>query len=116
MPRHPVAGFPTMTAAVLELRAQRFSDAAIAKRIGRDVKTVRALAWHAGHSKRPETDREPTATVRVRKRTIDKLRPSAAARGIEVNVLIRRILDTAARESLVDAVLDDRDDAGEAAQ
>lgn len=40
---------------------------------------------------------------------LDRLRPHADRRGITVNALARRIIDTVADDDLIDAILDDRE-------
>lgn len=46
-------------------------------------------------------------TISVDSNVIDALQPAAAARGITVNTLARRLLASIAHERLADAVLDD---------
>jgi hypothetical protein len=101
----PTLGYPSRTSAVLALRQERLSTAAIAVRIGIDPKTVVALEVSASRSR--QMVREGARTVVFPPDLLRRLRPHAARRGVTVNALARCILETALDEGLVDAVLDD---------
>ena len=51
------------------------------------------------------------AKLAARLKEIDALRPYAARRGVSVNALARRIVETVVDEKMVDAVLDDGESA-----
>jgi transcriptional regulator len=101
-------GYPSRTAAVLALRGQGLDDVEIAGRIGIRRETVAALAisHERGRARRPAEAHGHT--VLIPDDILNGLRPHAEVRGISVNELARRIIDTVVDERLVDAVLDDR--------
>lgn len=103
---HPVLGYPSKTAAVLASLKQGLSVRAIADRIGIEEKSVMALETSSRRAKRTEE-----RTVVFPLETLDRLRPHATRRGISANELARRIVETAADEQMINAILDD----GEAA-
>ncbi|MCR5855969.1 hypothetical protein [Mesorhizobium sp. J428] len=106
-------GYSSRTEAVLAMRRQGRTTREIAEAIGIDVKTVSALEcsaarWpkHAGdHVPRPSFDVVASISLNTRQR----LRPAAAARQMNVEQLMRLIIEKVAEDGLVDAVLDDRD-------
>ncbi len=103
----PALGYPSRTAAVLELRGQGIDDAEIARRIGIRRETVEALACSAaGRRRRPCEANGRTVVFPID--VLDALGPHAAARGISPNELARRLVETAIDDNLIDAVLDDR--------
>lgn len=112
----PTLGYPSRTAAVQGMRAEGLATRTIARRIGIDTSTVRALEASAGRADRRA---EPVArgargarggigevAVILPVDIVRALRPHAARRGIAVDTLARRILD-AALDGMVDGVLDD---------
>lgn len=106
----PTLGYPSRTAAVLDLRAKGLSTAEIARRIGIDSAVVSALElttrrWR-GRQTRPAESRAIVFPAEV----LDRARPHAARRGISANELVRRLVVHAIDEDMVDAVLDDAHD------
>ena len=102
----PCLGYPSRTAAVHGLRAQGYKDSEIARRIGISQQTVAALAaYRKRQRKRSEVERTVVVPIVV----LDRLASAANIRGISVNELVRRIVETVADEGIVDAVLDDRE-------
>lgn len=109
MSKKPTLGYPSRTEAVLALREQGISTKEIAKRIGIATSTVVALEHSAGCSpKRAERPSEKLGrTIVVPIDVLDTLKPHATKRGISVNALVRRIVETVSDDDLVDGVLDD---------
>ncbi|WP_407496808.1 hypothetical protein [Pseudooceanicola sp. MF1-13] len=67
-----------------------------------------STALHAKNHDRPQRPAEQNGrTVLVPNDILHQLKPAADQRGISVNELVRRLLDTAAFDSLVDAILDE---------
>lgn len=100
MPK-PCLGFPSRTKAAVALEAQGFTDGQIAEKMGVPKRNVGALLASARRS----ADRE--TRVPIKKTTESLLMLEATARGLSVNELAVRIIDTVARDGLVNAVLDD---------
>lgn len=107
MSAKPTLGYATRTEAVQALRAQKLSTREIARRIGVEVKTVSALEQSGERPRRVRPTEEMGRTVVVSIDVLDALRPHAERRGLSVNALVRRIVETVADEAMVDAVLDD---------
>jgi len=108
MSAKPTLGYATRTDAVLALRAQRVSTAEIARRLEIEPKTVTALAHSAGRRRRATRPSEEMGrTIVFPVDILDALRPHAAKRGMHVNSLARRIVETVVDEKMVDALLDD---------
>ena len=112
----PTLGYPSRTAAVLALRSQGLCDGAIARNIGIDQKTVSALAssgkrahlYPSEFRKRKIRPSEKSArTVVIENVVLLRLHPHAKARGISVNEMVRRLVETAVDDDLVDSILDD---------
>jgi hypothetical protein len=101
----PTLGYPSRTAAVLALRAQRLPTDAIARRIGISPKTVVALECSADRSRQLVAD--GNQTILFSGELLEDLRPHAARRGISVRQLARLIVETAVDHDLIDALLDD---------
>lgn len=101
----PCLGYRSRTAAVVALRGQGLHDAEIADRIGIPAQTVGALAASAKRAKRPAERDGRTVVFPVD--ILDRLRPHADRRGISCNELARRLVDIAAEEGMIDAILDD---------
>lgn len=107
----PTLGYATRTDAVLGLRAQRMTTRQIGEAIGIPDKTVLALEHSAGRRTRsPRPHEQLCRTVLFPIDVLDSLQRHAAVRGIHVNSLARRIVETVVDEGLVDSVLDDADD------
>jgi hypothetical protein len=101
----PTLGYPSRTAAVLALRAQKLPTAAIARRLGIEPKTVVALECSADRCRQLVAD--GNQTVLFSGELLEDLCPHAARRGISVRRLIRLIIETVVDHDLIDAVLDD---------
>ena len=110
MTAKPTLGYASRTDAVLALRAQRASTAEIARRLAIEPKTVTALEHSAGRRQRaPRPAEEMGRTIVFPVDILDSLSPHAAKRGVHVNSLARRIVETVVDENMVDAVLDDEE-------
>lgn len=107
MSSKPTLGYPSRTAAVLALRAQRLPTDKIAARIGIEPKTVIALEVSAGRARHMA---QSCRTVLFPLDVLDQLGPHAARRGTTANELARRIVETVLDDKMVDAVLDDAAD------
>lgn len=104
----PCLGYASRTDAVMGLRKQGRTTREIAAAIGVEMKTVTALEHSAGRSKRRLRPAEEMGrTVLFPAEVLDRLHPAAAARGVHVNALARRIVEEVVDGGLVDAVLDD---------
>lgn len=101
----PTLGYPSRTAAVRALRAQQMPTAAIARRLGIELKTVVALECSADRCRQLVAD--GNRTVLFSGELIEDLRPHAAKRGLTVNRLVRLIVETAVDHDLITALLDD---------
>ncbi len=112
MSAKPCHGYPSRSEAVIAMRRQGLSTEQIADRIGIDRNTVTALEHSALRSvkrrKRPAEEHGRTVLFPVD--ILDRLRPAAARRGIAVNALARRIVETVIDDNLIDSVLDDLDE------
>jgi len=112
----PTLGYPSRTAAVLALQQQGMCDQVIANNIGITKSTVSALAnsgqrrslHPAKTKKRKRRPAEQNArTVVIENVVLFRLHPHAKLRGISVNELVRRLVETAVDDNLVDSILDD---------
>lgn len=111
----PCLGYPSRTAAVLGLRQLGFSTGEIAHAIGISSKTVTALECGSSRPKRERGEREYLGrAVLVPTDVLDALGPHAAKRGVSVNSLARLIVCTVVDEGMIDAVLDDGAEWGQA--
>lgn len=95
----PIAGYPSMTAAVVALRAQGLSASTVARRLRISVETVSALERSAR--------RRESGPVRLPADVAKLLQKPADRRGLRVEQLALTIIATVARDGMVDAVLDD---------
>lgn len=113
MKAKPTLGYKTRSAAVVALRQQGLSSAAIADKIGITTATVTALEHSAGRRKKSPSGRAPRPseelgrTVLFAVDVLNSLGPHAAKRGMHPNTLARAIVETVVDEGLVDAILDD---------
>ena len=106
--RKPVLGYPSRTAAVLALSRQGHGDRHIAKAIGITTMAVSALRCSARRQAlKPLPNAAPTRDVPFPTVILDRLAPEAADRGISVDELIRRVVETVAHDNLYEAVLDE---------
>ena len=105
----PSLGYSSRTEAVVALRSAGRSTRHIAEALGIEEKTVTALEHSAGRAKRRAVRpaEEHGRTVLFPIDVLDALSPHAARRGVHVNQLARRIVETVVDEGLVDSVLDD---------
>lgn len=111
----PCLGYPSRTAAVLGLRQQGLTTAQIGQAIGISTKTVTALECGSSRPKRERSDYEYLGrAVLVPTDVLDALGPHAAKRGVSVNGLARLIISTVVDEGIIDAVLDDGAEWGDA--
>jgi transcriptional regulator len=102
----PAAGFRSRTEAVLQLRKLGLSDAEIAQKLDVTPKTVAALASSATR-RAPRPSERDGRTVVIARETMFRLAPHAQARDISANELVRRLVETALDDGMIDAVLDD---------
>ncbi len=103
MPQHkPIAGYPSITAAVMALEAQGLSWREIADRLGIDSRRVISLGLSRKNAKKFRTVSLPLATLQG-------LKPHATRRGISAVDLAARIVEVTLVEGLIDSVLDDLD-------
>ena len=102
----PTLGYPSRREAVMALTAQGLSQADIAARIGIRPSPV---AVHCHYLRRGRGDRghPKFAHLRIERDALAALASHAAARGVTVDVLARRILQAVVDGNLADAVLDD---------
>ena len=105
----PIAGFPSRSAAVVHYRGQGRSREWIGARLGIEVKTVAALECSARRSREPHRDFVRPSAGSFPADIRQMLRPHALVREISVDALIRQIVERAAVDDLVDAILDDAD-------
>lgn len=106
----PCLGYPSRTAAVVDLRAEGVSDREIADRIGIEVKTVSALAISAERkaARQAEQGWTPSRSSLVLPLDVQqRLRKAARARQVSVYQLALTIVEVVASSGLADAVLDD---------
>lgn len=111
----PCLGYPSRTAAILAMRSQGNTTADIAARIGIPSHTVTALEASAARAKGRGASRDDS--VRAVVLPVDlfaQLGPHAAKRGVSSGQLARLILKTVISEKMVDAVLDDDAEWGDA--
>lgn len=112
MTAKPCLGYSSRTEAVIGLRRLGLTTAQIADRIGIEHSTVTALE-HSGMRSTKRQGRpaeEHGRTVLFPIDILDRLRPAAARRGMAVNSLARRIVETVIDDNLIDSVLDDLDE------
>jgi transcriptional regulator with XRE-family HTH domain len=111
----PCLGYPSRTAAVLGLRQQGLNTGQIAQAIGIKPQTVTALECGSSRPQRERSDYQYLGrAVLVPTDVLDALGPHAAKRGISVNNLARLIVSTVVDEGMIDAVLDDGAEWGQA--
>lgn len=103
----PFEGWPSRTAAVLDMRRQGMSTKAIASRIGIPAKNVSALEYIATGRPTALGTGSKRRTVYFSAEVLERARPHAARRGIAVTDLVRRLVDVALDDNLVDGILDD---------
>lgn len=102
----PTLGYRTRTEAVLALKQQGLSHKAIAAKVGIPEKNVASLAM-AGRTRGVRPSEKNGRTIVFPLDTLNRLRSHADVRGITVNELCRRLIDTAVDEKMVDNILDD---------
>lgn len=103
MPRRkPTLGYPSLTDAVVALRAEGLTQAQVAARIGIRPANVSALECQARRC-RDRSER----IVAFRAVLLDRLLPHARQRGISTHEMARQIVETVIEADIVDAVMDD---------
>jgi hypothetical protein len=103
MPRPvPCLGYPSRSAAAVALQGKGLVLSEIGRRIGVDAKTASALIASAKRTSRPQ------AAIAFDSATLNLLRTHAAFRRCQPQDLARRIVETAVKANLVNAILDDR--------
>lgn len=108
-------GYPSRTAAIIAYRRAGASTGEIADLIGINANTVTALEASAARSQRRAASTEhPGRAVLLPVETFDKLSPHAAKRGRSVSHLVRALIQTVVEENMIDAVLDDGAEWGQA--
>lgn len=101
----PCMGYPTRTAAVKALSEQGMSSDMIAHKTGMDTRTVAALRQNLVRQR----ERRAKALERLlSEETLMFIEAAAETRGVNPGALAMRIIDTVAREEIIDAVLDDQ--------
>ena len=111
----PCLGYASRTAAIIAYRRAGASTGEIAALIGISTNTVTALEASAARSpKRAALNEHPGRAVLLPVEMFDKLSPHAAKRGRSVTHLVRVILRTLVDENMIDAVLDDGAEWGQA--
>lgn len=107
----PTLGFPSRTAAAIALHSAGLSNREIADRMGIEQKNVYSLLAGKGAQKRATRPAEQLGrTVLFPNDILVRLGPAAHARGITVNELARRLVETAVDDGLIDGILDDGED------
>lgn len=100
----PCLGYRSRTAAVIALRAQGLRTSEIADRIGITPKIVQDLENSAARSRVPGA---LGVTCNIAPRCAVLLEQPAKRRGLSVKALVEAMIETIARDQMVDAVLDD---------
>lgn len=105
----PTLGYPSRTAAVVALRGEGLTPAAIAAKIGIKRETVAALEHSARRGRPTRPTEEQGRTIVFPIDLLDELRPHAERRSVHVNALVRRLIECIVDDDLVTAVLGDAD-------
>lgn len=106
--RIPCLGFPSLTAACVALRADGLSNKEIAEKVDRTPEQVSCLL--AGLRQKHGR----TIHIRLSGHACEVLGRHAERRGVQMRTLVEKLVETAVEASLVDGVLDDADEWGEA--
>lgn len=101
----PTLGYPNRTAAVLALRGEGLSPAAVAARIGIEEKTVVAL--EASGKRCRQIVAAGAGTILFPPDIMVRLRRVAGLRTMSAGELARRIIEVVLDDGIVDAVLDE---------
>lgn len=115
MPRAvPTLGYPTRRAAFVALAQEGCEPAEIARRVNAAhadaCVTVKQVATYLSALRVQRRENVPFM-VRVSAETFEALQAEAKNRNSRVDHLARRLLEIAASEALIDAILDDGGDA-----
>ncbi|MBD8686595.1 MULTISPECIES: hypothetical protein [unclassified Rhizobium] len=108
--RKPILGYPSRTAAVIDMRGKGLSISNIAERLSITSSAVSALE---ASNTRKETRRaesfgiEGHRAVQLSNEAYRRLRPYAARRDMSVDNLVQMIIENAVTDDLVGAILDD---------
>jgi transposase len=106
----PALGYPSRTAAALALKGDGLRNSEIADRLGIEKKKVDALlsSVHANRYDRGTRKNQSSAPITITIEHRQKLRSSAAQRGLTVDTLMCLLIERIADDRLVDAILDDK--------
>lgn len=108
--RKPILGYPSRTAAIIDMRGKGLSISNIAERLSITSSAVSALE---ASNTRKETRRaesfgiEGHRAVQLSNEAYRSLRPYAARRDMSVDALLQMIIENAVADDLVGAILDD---------
>jgi intergrase/recombinase len=118
----PTLGYESRTEAVVAMRAQRLSRRAIAAMLETNIPNVKTLEAYGRKrdslldqrrkQRRNNLDkrrRDSTTRITVNASVARRFRRHATARGITIEELARRLLETIAADNMVDSVLDDQE-------
>jgi intergrase/recombinase len=118
----PTLGYESRTEAVIAMRAQRLSRRAIAAMLDTNIPNVKTLEAYGRKrdslldqrrkQRRNNLDkrrRDSTTRITVNASVARRFRRHATARGITIEELARRLLETIAADNMVDSVLDDQE-------
>lgn len=105
-------GFRTRTEAALHLKALGLGPTEIGKRLGISAGAAGGLTSSVTRQRqsRAKAPRTLGIDAQLAVGTRQKLRPYAAKRGISLEALVLRIVETVADERLADAILDDQEE------
>jgi hypothetical protein len=103
----PHDGYPSRTAYLLAKRAQGVGIAEIARQLGISTKNAVALEESARRSRKPRPAETHGRTIVFPLDVFDALRPHAAKRDLTVNELVRRLIEHALDDQLIDSIMDD---------
>ena len=110
----PTLGFDSVKAAVVHLHGQGMGVDVIVHSTGSTSASVRTLLCKNGlrpHRQSTAARADQRFFIEIQRDLVQLLRPHAARRGLTVAALAALIIDTVAVEEIVDATLDDREDA-----
>ncbi len=109
----PTLGYASRTDAVLALTRQGLGPREIAAKLEIDLDKVYALRASGRERIAPRLApvNKPRRQIEIDSETLTALSRSAAARGVSVTELVRKLLAAIAEDDLVTAVLDDKEGA-----
>lgn len=100
-------GYPSRGAAVAALRAQGLSTREIAARIGITTRQVLSLECDARLRTEADLGEVRIGVMRLDAKVARRAKRLASHRGVDLCTLCRRLIETAIRDGLVNAILDD---------